>query len=329
MESISSPLVSIVIPCYNGSEFIGDAIGTVSSQSYGNWEIIVIDDGSEDDSVDVVGGFEDDRIRLLSHSENRGIAATRNTGIEAANGEFVAFLDQDDLWDERKLEKSVRAASELDNPGLVQTGLKKTYPNESPEVLAKRGYSRISEEELALDLLFDRRPFYTASTIMVSRAAFDELGSMNDRLTRWDDKEMWIRILLDDTFDAACIEEPLVTKRQHDERTTSTSGTDDLFRLHRILMRENRELRKYRRKHLSYIYYRHGGQQWRSGISRGHLSVIWISFLKSIYYDPKHWRPYLALPLSVFGKTGHRFSTRAKKLLFGFDANNTLGDAHE
>ena len=139
MESTSSPLVSVVIPCYNGSEFIGDAIGTVSSQSYENWEIIVIDDSSEDGSVDVVGGFEDDRIRLLSHSENKGIAATRNTGIEAASGEFVAFLDQDDLWDERKLEKSVRAASELDNPGLVQTGLKKTYSNESSEVLTKGG----------------------------------------------------------------------------------------------------------------------------------------------------------------------------------------------
>ena len=329
MEPTSSPLVSIVIPCYNGSEFISDAIGTVLSQSYENWEIIVIDDGSEDGSVDVVGGFEDDRIRLLRHSENRGIAATRNTGIEAASGEFVAFLDQDDLWDERKLEKSVRAASELDNPGLVQTGLKKTYPDESPEVLAKRGYSRISEEELALDLLFDQRPFYTASTIMVSKATFGELGLMNDRLTRWDDREMWIRILLDDAFDAACIEEPLVTKRQHDDRTTSTSETDDLFRLHRILMRENPELRKYRRKHLSYIYYRHGGRRWRSGISREHFLVIWISFVKSIYYNPKHWRPYLALPLSLFGKTGHRLGVKAKESLFNFDANNALGDAHE
>ena len=95
--------VSVIMPNYNGAEFIGDAIDSVLSQTYENFELIVVDDHSDDGSAEIVLSYGDDRIRLLRNEDNRGAAQTRNKGIEAATGRWIAFLDSDDLWDKNKL----------------------------------------------------------------------------------------------------------------------------------------------------------------------------------------------------------------------------------
>ncbi|WP_237585455.1 glycosyltransferase family 2 protein [Alkalibacterium sp. MB6] len=100
-------LVSIIMPAYNSESFIKESILSVQKQTYTNWELLIIDDCSTDRTVDTVHSFNDSRIKLIELEQNSGAAVARNAGIKQARGEFLAFLDSDDLWTEEKLEKQI------------------------------------------------------------------------------------------------------------------------------------------------------------------------------------------------------------------------------
>lgn len=100
-------LVSIIMPSWNTAKFIGESIQSVIDQTYQNWELIIVDDCSTDNTDDVVASFDDPRIRYFKNSENSGAALTRNRALREANGEWIAFLDSDDLWKPDKLTKQL------------------------------------------------------------------------------------------------------------------------------------------------------------------------------------------------------------------------------
>lgn len=100
MDEVS---VSIIIPVHNAEDFIEDTILSVKSQSFTDWELILVDDCSGDKSREIIGRFENEKIRLVLHRKGRGAAAARNTGLSQARGRYIAFLDADDLWDPQKL----------------------------------------------------------------------------------------------------------------------------------------------------------------------------------------------------------------------------------
>ncbi len=110
------PLVSVVMPAYNAEKFIQATIDSVRQQSYENWQLLVIDDGSKDRTVELVRAMakEDARISLLQNEKNMGVAKTRNRGIALAEGEYIALLDSDDLWYPEKLEKQLALAEKTD-----------------------------------------------------------------------------------------------------------------------------------------------------------------------------------------------------------------------
>ncbi|MBA4058108.1 MAG: hypothetical protein C0490_25550 [Marivirga sp.] len=99
-----SALVSIIIPTYNRAHLIGETIQSVVEQTYTNWELVIVDDGSEDNSEDVIKGFTDKRIRYFRSEHSGNISRVRNDGVRYAKGDFIAFLDSDDLWKSNKLE---------------------------------------------------------------------------------------------------------------------------------------------------------------------------------------------------------------------------------
>lgn len=103
-KSEKIPTVSVVIPTYNRAHLVGRAIQSVLNQTYQDFEIIVVDDGSTDNTEEVVKSFNDPRIRYIRHDQNRGGSAARNTGIKMARGEYIAFQDSDDEWLPEKLE---------------------------------------------------------------------------------------------------------------------------------------------------------------------------------------------------------------------------------
>ena len=101
-------LVSIITPSYNTARFIEETINSVLAQTYTNWEMIIVDDCSKDDTDAVVGRFLDPRIRYLKNEKNSGAAVSRNRALREAKGKWIAFLDSDDLWEPTKLEKQIR-----------------------------------------------------------------------------------------------------------------------------------------------------------------------------------------------------------------------------
>jgi glycosyltransferase involved in cell wall biosynthesis len=120
------PTVSVIIPTYNRGHMVGRAIRSVLSQTFEDLELIIVDDGSRDKTDEVVDRFRDPRIRYIRHHTNRGAQAARNTGIDAARGDYVSFLDSDDEWLPEKLRRQVEVfrtnPHNLDNLGVVLTG---------------------------------------------------------------------------------------------------------------------------------------------------------------------------------------------------------------
>src|SRR5699024_2666155 len=99
--------VSIIMPAYNAEKYISESIDYVKNQLFTNWELIIIDDYSKDKTLDVIRSFDDSRIKIIELEKNSGAAYARNRGIEVAQGEFIAFLDSDDLWTEEKLKQQI------------------------------------------------------------------------------------------------------------------------------------------------------------------------------------------------------------------------------
>lgn len=106
-------MISIIVPVYNAQAYIEDTIETVLEQTYGDWELLLVDDCSSDNSPAIMRKYEDGRIRILEQSINQGAARARNRGIEEARGRYIAFLDADDKWEKNKLEKEVTFMKEM------------------------------------------------------------------------------------------------------------------------------------------------------------------------------------------------------------------------
>lgn len=111
----NEPLVSIVTPVHNGEAFFAETVKTVCEQSYQNWEWIIVDDNSDDKTVDIINGAikkQDDRIKLIRFERNGGAAKARNAGMKAAKGDYLCFLDADDLWAKDKIKKQIKFTKE-------------------------------------------------------------------------------------------------------------------------------------------------------------------------------------------------------------------------
>ena len=119
---MNNPSVSIIMPAYNAEKYIDEAIDSVISQTFANWELIIVNDGSTDDTQKIVEAYvsSDTRIKLINQ-ENKRLGAARNEGIKNAKGEWVAFLDADDLWVDVKLEKQLAAAAVYPDAGVIFT----------------------------------------------------------------------------------------------------------------------------------------------------------------------------------------------------------------
>ena len=113
-DNLKNSLVSIVTPVHNGEDFFAETIRTVLSQSYTSWEWIIVDDGSTDKTLDIIKEHKSKKIKIIESQGNNGAAKSRNKGIKASNGDFLCFLDADDLWEPKKIEKQINFMKEKD-----------------------------------------------------------------------------------------------------------------------------------------------------------------------------------------------------------------------
>ncbi|NOZ95656.1 MAG: glycosyltransferase family 2 protein [Acidobacteria bacterium] len=178
---MKGPLISCIIPVFNGEKYLGEAIESILAQSYRHVEIVVVDDGSTDRSREVAGSFGPP-VRSL-HQENAGPAAAKNTGIEGSRGDYLAFLDADDLWAPEKLE--------------VQLGRFQARPDLHISVSFVRNFweaELAGEEERFRDHRIARPlPGYSAGTLLAPRAVFDRIGLFDRNLKHADAVEWFAR----------------------------------------------------------------------------------------------------------------------------------------
>jgi glycosyltransferase involved in cell wall biosynthesis len=211
------PQVSVIIPTYNRSKLVAQAIRSVLAQTYEDYEVIVVDDGSTDDTREVVEGFGDPRIVYL-WQENQQRCAARNNGVAHAQGSYIAFLDSDDVWFPNKLQRQMEAFAKYPQVGLVFSSTvrisgENTFPNPA-EFLQPDGETVASIRE---DLLtMNRIPMVTS---IVRKELLDQAGKFDKSLPHAEDWDMWIRISKNADF--CRINAPLAAYRVHAGMRTS------------------------------------------------------------------------------------------------------------
>ena len=186
----ANPKISVIIPSYNRDHLILKAVESVSSQTYSNLEIIVVDDGSTDNTSDVISEIDDPRLIYIKHNQNRGLSAARNTGILAASGDIFAFLDTDDLWIRHKLNEHVRIFNSSSNISVVYSGSYRYKNNEKIYIPPKCVPSK--HGKIFNQLLFGN--FIPAISVTAKRECFDKVGLFDPALISFEDWDMWIRL---------------------------------------------------------------------------------------------------------------------------------------
>ncbi len=191
----SAPLISVIIPLYNGEAYIQRSVKSVLAQTYINFELIVVNDGSTDAGSEVVRNIFDPRLRLL-HQSNMGVSAARNKGIAEAKGIYIAFLDADDEWDILLLESLVNLSYMYPFAGIYGSGYRWISLNGKVHEISISELNDQKKSVLIKDCIYRLSYMYiiTSSGVMIPKYIFEELGIFKVGEHYEEDEEMWCRI---------------------------------------------------------------------------------------------------------------------------------------
>lgn len=295
---LSHPIVSVIIPTFNRAASVKEAIESVLGQTFQDFEVIVVDDGSTDNTKELLSVEYGDKIVYIFQS-NKGVSAARNTGIRAATGKYIAFLDSDDLWLPDKLAKQIELFEMLsDNVGLVHCSVYN-------EVQGQRttNWARLRGDVLKERLLNDERAMLWIPAAVIRRECFERIGLFDESLRRSEDKDLCLRLTRHYHIDF--IEEPLVVLRRVDKSLTTEPHElcGILYILHKLFNdptcpQEIARLRKkaYAARLLEFICTSYASHR---------VIDIWQTFLRALIYDPKginmkHFIILLKAPLKSF-----------------------------
>jgi len=225
-------LVSVVIPTYNRANIITDAVNTVLKQTYQNFEILIIDDGSTDNTENIIKEIQDQRIKYI-YQENNGPAKARNNGIKHSKGEYIVFLDSDDLWHPELLEKHIKILNANSNIGMVSNhSLYKTFDGQY--IRKKTCQAKNNKEYLRYILTEPDKAYPGPSTTMFKRECFEKVGYFDETLDFCEDWDMCFRVAL--FYEFHCINETLTYVRVHQNSLSRT-----------------REVEKFRNSYLKFL----------------------------------------------------------------------------
>ena len=214
------PKVSVVIPTYNRARRVSEAIRSVLRQTYRDFEIVVVDDASTDNTEQIIKSFRDSRIVYIKHKNNRGASAARNTGIKNSRGKYIAFLDSDDEWLPQKLEKQIAVFEKSsDSVGAVYClcYIENEVLSFAPD---KRIWKDSKRGSVYKSLLRGWCPPST-SLFMLSAEVITESGLFDEGFPSFQDYDLWVRVSKKYNFDFA--EEYLAVKHQHTDGQITTN----------------------------------------------------------------------------------------------------------
>jgi glycosyltransferase involved in cell wall biosynthesis len=283
------PKISVIIPTYNRAELLQSAITSVLKQTFQDFEIIVVDDASKDNTHAIVKSFDDRRLRYVRHEANRGEAGSRNSGVKESNGPYIAFLDDDDEWLPEKLDLQINL---LENSapqiGCVYTGTvsidKKTGKILGVNTPSKRG-------NLFLELFINN--CITMSSIMVRKICFETVGLFDERIPYGIDYDMWARIAKEFEYDY--VREVLVKYYVHDDRLNNNldlviRGREAIFKKYDTFLALNRKAYSYQHRELGIL-----------NCLKGDNKKAREAYFRAIKLYPFSAKHYLMLALSFLG----------------------------
>ena len=277
----NQPRVSVVIPAYNAARTIEQAIESALSQTMGDLELLVVDDGSVDPTAAVVVAHGDSRVKLISR-QNGGTSAARNTGIAAATGEWVAFLDADDVWLPDKLERQLAQMERV--PGCLASLGSAYLVDDELKPTALRRCQAVDDPLLAF-LRFENLPA-AASSWIVNRALLAKIGGFDTSLARIEDWDFSIRLARH--ANPICIDAPLTMYRIHGANRSHDVGAhvDAGFTILNRLFADptlSDEVRHHRREIYARFYTMLCGGMFRVGDWKG--SAYWGA--RAVTTDPR------------------------------------------
>ena len=209
------PLVSVIVPVYNGEKYIAETIQSALDQTYKNLEIIVVDDGSTDSTADIVKSFNDERIIYL-HQQNSGANVARNYGINASKGEFIAPLDADDIWLPHKIEAQVNEFSKDPEIGLVYSWV--YFMDPEGKILSKKEIRVQGDHYLSL---LTSNYLICGSITLIKKECFEKVGYFGQSTDACQEWELGLRIARKYKF--GCVQDYVCKYRIHPESESRVS----------------------------------------------------------------------------------------------------------
>ena len=297
---ITNPRVTVVIPTYNHARFLGETLRSVLAQTVSDWEAIVVNNYSDDNTVEVVESFGDPRISLVNFANHGIIAASRNLGIEKASAEWVAFLDSDDIWRPEKLQRCLEAAGE--QVDVVGHGLVMFRDGETIRTILSGPQSRARYRNLLYG-----GSCMTPSAILIRKGFLERVGGFSEdgRHLTAEDYELWLKMARDGAR-FVFLPDLLTDYRVHGDnasnsiqrhRDSSLAVVED----HYLALSGKNGLDRIRfRRQRALIHY--GAA--RKFLAAGDRRACWASTLKSLAIFPFIARAYVNLVLSLFPGAG-------------------------
>jgi glycosyltransferase involved in cell wall biosynthesis len=194
------PVISVVVPAYNAEKTIKNTIQSVQQQTFNDFEIIVIDNGSIDNTKKVLYSIEDPRLKVLSYSRNIRVCGARNSGMYHSTGEFIAFLDADDLWTPDKLELQLKALKQHPEAGVSYSWTCFMDVNEKGEPLSFYPTSQSYFQGNVYKHLLIQNFIHNGSNTLIRKQVIDAVGEFDTSLIACEDWDYWLRIAAHSNF---------------------------------------------------------------------------------------------------------------------------------
>lgn len=280
-------LVSVIVPTYNYAHFLSDSLGSVLLQTYNSYEIIVVDDGSTDNTKAVLNPFMQ-KIKYIHLEQNRGLPTARNIGIQSAHGKYIAFLDADDLWLPEKLQTDMEYFEKFPDVSMVYS--RHTNIDENGVELDVKTKKRLPSGNIFIQL-FSEQNFVISSSVVVRKDVFETVGLFDERLFNCQDWDMWLRIAF--YFKAAGINKTLV-KYRHNPRSLS-KNRDNVLKYQKLVIDKTYNTFKDKMYGISEKLYKkrlasHYAKTGRYYLRIGNKTLANENFRLSLKYDPLNFR---------------------------------------
>lgn len=304
--SSSAPTVSVIVPVYNTADLIETTLESVLKQTYQDFEVVVVDDGSTDGTGDIVKDY-DESVRYI-RKENGGTASARNRGIREARGDYVALLDADDRWRPTKLDRQMKEHAEA--PDLIWSYTDSYLVDaDSGEIILRKTQVKNRTGGDVLEGLL-KGNFIAPSTVIIKRSVFEKVGTFDESALYHsaEDWELWMKIAA--RYPVRFVNEPLVETRQHTRRKTKTMDLDHALKERLTIINDAVERNPARlaaaHDEARANLYVNFGRKWLDREERGRARKL---FVKALQYDPTCWEAMVygaatILPRSILRSLG-------------------------